>query len=79
MGFGNVSLPFILKEHLSYTQVGFLAWASYPFAFKFLWAPFIDKVIPISLTLFSTQSLGFQILNPGLPLASSSPLPASPL
>mmetsp|Transcript_2155 Transcript_2155/g.5419 ORF Transcript_2155/g.5419 Transcript_2155/m.5419 type:complete len:469 (-) Transcript_2155:724-2130(-) len=42
LGLAGGSLPFLLKQHLSYTQVGIFSLVSYPFSLKFLWSPLID-------------------------------------
>lgn len=40
LAFGSV--PFILKEHLSYGQIGIFSFASYPYSLKLLWSPIVD-------------------------------------
>lgn len=40
LAFGSV--PFILKEHLSYGQLGIFSFASYPYSLKLLWSPIVD-------------------------------------
>jgi hypothetical protein len=38
------SIPFILREHLSYSQLATFALASYPYSLKLLWSPIVDAV-----------------------------------
>lgn len=38
------SVPFILREHLSYSQLGAFALSSYPYSFKLLWSPIVDAL-----------------------------------
>lgn len=42
VGLAFGSIPFLLKERLSYTQVGFFTFASYPYSLKLLWSPVVD-------------------------------------
>jgi len=38
------SVPFLLKEHLSYSQLATFALSSYPYSLKLLWSPIVDSV-----------------------------------
>ena len=38
------SVPFLLKEHLSYSQLATFALSSYPYSLKLLWSPVVDSV-----------------------------------
>lgn len=40
LAFGSV--PFILKEKLSYAQIGLFSLASYPYSLKLFWSPIVD-------------------------------------
>ncbi|KAL8854816.1 MAG: hypothetical protein Q9221_000322 [Calogaya cf. arnoldii] len=44
MGLATGSVPFILKRHLSYGQIGVFSLASYPYSLKLLWSPIVDAV-----------------------------------
>ena len=44
MGLATGSVPFLLKEHLSYSQIGVFSLASYPYSMKLLWSPIVDAV-----------------------------------
>lgn len=44
MGLATGSVPFLLKEHLSYGQIGVFSLASYPYSMKLLWSPIVDAV-----------------------------------
>ena len=38
------SIPFILREQLSYSQLATFALASYPYSLKLFWSPIVDAV-----------------------------------
>lgn len=44
MGLAGGSVPFLLKSHLSYSQIGVYSLASYPYSLKLLWSPIVDAV-----------------------------------
>ncbi|KAI9821486.1 MAG: hypothetical protein M1832_003333 [Thelocarpon impressellum] len=44
MGLATGSVPFLLKAHLSYSQIGVFSLASYPYSLKLLWSPIVDAV-----------------------------------
>ncbi|KAL2009001.1 hypothetical protein VTN00DRAFT_7195 [Thermoascus crustaceus] len=44
MGLASGSVPFLLKPHLSYGQIGVFSLASYPYSLKLLWSPIVDAV-----------------------------------
>lgn len=44
MGLAGGSVPFLLKPHLSYGQLGVFSLASYPYSLKLLWSPIVDAV-----------------------------------
>lgn len=44
MGLATGSVPFLLKEYLSYGQIGVFSLASYPYSLKLLWSPIVDAV-----------------------------------
>ena len=44
MGLASGSVPFLLKKHLSYGQIGVFSLASYPYSLKLLWSPIVDAV-----------------------------------
>ncbi|KAB8356538.1 hypothetical protein FH972_024120 [Carpinus fangiana] len=44
MGLATGSVPFLLKSHLSYGQIGIFSLASYPYSLKLLWSPIVDAV-----------------------------------
>jgi len=43
LGLALGSVPFILREHLSYSQLGIFALSSYPYSLKLLWSPIVDS------------------------------------
>lgn len=44
MGLATGSVPFLLKSHLSYGQIGVFSLATYPYSLKLLWSPIVDAV-----------------------------------
>ncbi|KAI5357441.1 Putative ampG-like permease/Acetyl-coenzyme A transporter 1, MFS transporter superfamily [Septoria linicola] len=44
MGLAGGSIPFLLKSHLSYSQIGVYSLASYPYSLKLLWSPIVDAI-----------------------------------
>ena len=44
MGLAHGSVPFLLKPHLSYGQIGVFSLATYPYSLKLLWSPIVDAV-----------------------------------
>nr|POE89891.1 putative membrane protein [Quercus suber] len=44
MGLAGGSVPFLLKSHMSYGQIGVYSLASYPYSLKLLWSPIVDAL-----------------------------------
>jgi len=44
IGLALGSIPFILREHLSYSQLATFALSGYPYSLKLLWSPIVDAV-----------------------------------
>jgi hypothetical protein len=44
MGLASGSVPFLLKPHISYGQIGVFSLASYPYSLKLFWSPIVDAV-----------------------------------
>jgi PAT family acetyl-CoA transporter-like MFS transporter 1 len=44
MGLAMGSVPILLKQHVSYAQMGVFSLASYPYSLKLLWSPIVDAV-----------------------------------
>jgi MFS transporter, PAT family, solute carrier family 33 (acetyl-CoA transportor), member 1 len=44
MGLASGSVPFLLKKHMSYSEIGIFSLASYPYSLKLLWSPIVDAV-----------------------------------
>ncbi|KAL1883392.1 hypothetical protein VTK73DRAFT_8959 [Phialemonium thermophilum] len=44
MGLATGSVPFLLKSHMSYGEIGVFSLASYPYSLKLLWSPIVDAV-----------------------------------
>ncbi|KAI0078492.1 MFS general substrate transporter [Panus rudis PR-1116 ss-1] len=43
LGLALGSIPFLLREHLSYSQLAIFSLASYPYSLKLLWSPVVDS------------------------------------
>ena len=44
MGLAGGSVPFLLKNYMSYGQIGVYSLASYPYSLKLLWSPIVDAL-----------------------------------
>ena len=44
MGLATGSVPFLLKNHMSYSEIGVFSLASYPYSLKLFWSPIVDAV-----------------------------------
>ncbi|KAJ2612699.1 hypothetical protein H4S08_002582 [Coemansia sp. RSA 1365] len=44
LGLAHGSIPFLLKEKLSFAQVGLFSLAGYPYSLKLFWSPLVDSV-----------------------------------
>lgn len=44
MGLAMGSIPFLLKSHMSYGQIGIYTLAAYPYSLKLFWSPIVDAV-----------------------------------
>lgn len=44
MGLATGSVPFLLKDHMSYSEIGIFTLASYPYSLKLFWSPIVDAV-----------------------------------
>ncbi|EKM60709.1 uncharacterized protein PHACADRAFT_246782 [Phanerochaete carnosa HHB-10118-sp] len=44
LGLALGSLPFLLREHLSYSQLAVFSLSSYPYSLKLLWSPIVDSL-----------------------------------
>jgi len=44
MGLAGGSIPFLLKSHLSYGQIGVYSLVMYPYSLKLLWSPIVDAI-----------------------------------
>jgi len=49
LGLALGSIPFILREHLSYSELAVFSLSSYPYSFKLLWSPIVDSLFIRSL------------------------------
>lgn len=44
MGLAMGSVPFLLKNHMSYGEIGIFTLAGYPYSLKLLWSPIVDAM-----------------------------------
>ncbi|KAL2758554.1 hypothetical protein ACRALDRAFT_2026084 [Sodiomyces alcalophilus JCM 7366] len=44
MGLAGGSVPFLMKDHMSYSEIGIFSLASYPYSLKLFWSPIVDAV-----------------------------------
>ncbi|KAF8898334.1 acetyl-coenzyme A transporter 1 [Infundibulicybe gibba] len=49
LGLALGSVPFLLREHLSYSQLGTFALSGYPYSLKLLWSPIVDSMFITSI------------------------------
>lgn len=63
MGLAGGSVPFLLKSHLSYSQIGVYSLASYPYSLKLLWSPIVDAVWSAKLGRRKSWILPIQTLS----------------
>lgn len=60
----------LLEEGVSKTMIGLFSWASIAYAFKFLWAPVVDRVpLPVLTRLFG-QRRGWMLASQGAVIAA---------
>lgn len=63
MGLAGGSVPFLLKNYLSYGQIGVYSLASYPYSLKLLWSPIVDAVWSTKLGRRKSWILPIQMLS----------------
>ncbi|OSX67878.1 hypothetical protein POSPLADRAFT_1176862 [Postia placenta MAD-698-R-SB12] len=62
LGLALGSLPFLLREHLSYSQLAIFSLSSYPYSLKLLWSPIVDSVFIPSVGRRKSWIIPMQIL-----------------
>ncbi|KAI0700407.1 MFS general substrate transporter [Cytidiella melzeri] len=62
LGLALGSLPFLLKEHLSYSQIAVFSLASYPYSLKLLWSPIVDSLFIPSVGRRRSWIIPMQVL-----------------
>jgi MFS transporter, PAT family, solute carrier family 33 (acetyl-CoA transportor), member 1 len=63
MGLAMGSVPFLLKKHMSYSEMGIFTLASYPYSLKLLWSPIVDAVWNPKLGRRKSWILPIQLLS----------------
>jgi PAT family acetyl-CoA transporter-like MFS transporter 1 len=56
------SIPFLLKEHMSYSQIGVFTLATYPYSLKLFWSPIVDSVFFSKIGRRKTWIIPIQLL-----------------
>ncbi|KAL2161250.1 hypothetical protein VTH06DRAFT_8470 [Thermothelomyces fergusii] len=63
LGLATGSVPFLLKNHLSYSEIGVFSLASYPYSLKLFWSPIVDAVWSPRLGRRKSWILPIQLLS----------------
>ncbi|RMZ81267.1 hypothetical protein DV737_g2580, partial [Chaetothyriales sp. CBS 132003] len=63
LGLASGSVPFLLKNYLSYGQIGIFSLAIYPYSLKLLWSPIVDAVWSTRLGRRKSWILPIQVLS----------------
>ncbi|KAL2180829.1 acetyl-coenzyme A transporter 1-domain-containing protein [Thermothelomyces heterothallicus CBS 202.75] len=63
LGLATGSVPFLLKNHLSYSEIGVFSLASYPYSLKLFWSPIVDAVWSPKLGRRKSWILPIQLLS----------------
>ncbi|TCD66777.1 hypothetical protein EIP91_000968 [Steccherinum ochraceum] len=62
LGLALGSVPFLLREHLSYSQLAIFSLASYPYSLKLLWSPIVDSFFIPSIGRRKSWILPMQLI-----------------
>lgn len=62
MGLATGSVPFLLKNHMSYGEIGIFSLASYPYSMKLLWSPIVDACWSANIGRRKSWILPIQLL-----------------
>ncbi|KAI9302355.1 acetyl-coenzyme A transporter 1-domain-containing protein [Cunninghamella echinulata] len=62
VGLSFGSIPFLLKAHLSYSQIAIFSLSSWPYSLKLLWSPIVDAVYNPTLGRRKSWIVPIQIL-----------------
>ncbi|KZT06210.1 MFS general substrate transporter [Laetiporus sulphureus 93-53] len=71
LGLALGSLPFLLREHLSYSQLAIFSLSSYPYSMKLLWSPIVDSIYLPSIGRRKSWIIPMQLLVGTIMLALS--------
>ncbi|KAL1843932.1 hypothetical protein VTJ49DRAFT_6875 [Mycothermus thermophilus] len=63
LGLATGSVPFLLKNHMSYGEIGVFSLASYPYSLKLFWSPIVDAVWSPKLGRRKSWILPIQLLS----------------
>jgi len=62
LGLALGSIPFLLREHLSYSQLAIFSLASYPYSLKLFWSPIVDSYFLPSIGRRKSWILPMQLI-----------------
>lgn len=63
LGLATGSVPFLLKSHMSYAELGIFSLASYPYSLKLFWSPIVDAIWSPTLGRRKSWILPIQMLS----------------
>ncbi|RKP10093.1 acetyl-coenzyme A transporter 1-domain-containing protein [Thamnocephalis sphaerospora] len=56
------SIPFLMKEHMSYSQIGVFTLSTYPYSLKLFWSPIVDSVFSSAVGRRKTWIVPIQLI-----------------
>ncbi|KAI8983349.1 MFS general substrate transporter [Trametes punicea] len=71
LGLALGSVPFILREHLSYSELAVFSLAGYPYSLKLLWSPIVDSMFIPSIGRRKSWIIPMQLIIGTIMLAIS--------
>ncbi|KAI0651429.1 MFS general substrate transporter [Trametes meyenii] len=71
LGLALGSVPFLLREHLSYSEIAVFSLAGYPYSLKLLWSPIVDSTFFPSIGRRKSWIIPMQIIIGTIMLAMS--------
>ncbi|KAJ2695208.1 hypothetical protein H4R19_005856, partial [Coemansia spiralis] len=66
LGLAHGSIPFLLKEKLSFAQVGLFSLAGYPYSLKLFWSPLVDSIYSRRFGRRKSWIVPIQLITAGL-------------
>ncbi|CCA70174.1 related to putative acetyl-coenzyme A transporter [Serendipita indica DSM 11827] len=62
LGLALGSVPFLLREHLTYKQLSWISLSSYPYSLKLLWSPIVDSMFDFRVGRRKSWIIPMQII-----------------